>query len=192
MKKTLLALLAITTCSIHAFAVEHIITFPGFAYSPNALTVEVGDIVTWEGDFSFHPLESVSVPQGADSFFNNTGNTFSYNIAIPGTYTFHCTLHSVMTGTITASASVGIAQVENNNTFFSIENQNGRVCIKHNATASQPYTTATLYTADGKLVWSKQLASIAVEQWIELPESNQQLFLLTLQNGTASKTLKLQ
>lgn len=192
MKKTLLAFMALATSFTQAFAAEHIITFPGFAYSPNTLTVEVGDVVTWNGNFSTHPLESVTVPQGADTFFNNTGTTFSYTIAIPGTYTFHCTIHSVMTGTITANASVGVAQVEKNETLFSVQNQQGRVCIKHNATGAQPYTTATLHSLDGKLVWTKQLSSIADEQWIELPENGNQLFLLTLQNGAAVKTVKLQ
>jgi plastocyanin len=77
-------------------AVNHIIEFGGqlgLIYSPSELTVEVGDSVTWEGDFSVHPLSSTSVPAGAATFNNSTGTSFSYLVQVQGTYNYQCDAH---------------------------------------------------------------------------------------------------
>ena len=87
-------------------ATTHIIQFVSFSYNPNTLTVAVGDTIEWQGDFLFHPLGSISVPPGADPFSNSSGTTFTYVIAVPGTYTYQCMVHGPffgMTGSIAAN-----------------------------------------------------------------------------------------
>lgn len=89
-------------------AITHIITFGGsvgFAYSPNPLSVQVGDTIRWEGDFSTHPLSSVTIPSGAQTWHMGSGTTFSYPVKVAGEYQYHCDAHFTfgMTGTFTAS-----------------------------------------------------------------------------------------
>ena len=91
-----------------ANATNHIIMFGGslgLVYSPNSLSVLVGDTVTWEGDFSVHPLSSTSVPAGASSFHNTSGTAFSYVITVAGTYDYQCDVHFSlgMVGSFTAT-----------------------------------------------------------------------------------------
>jgi len=68
-------------------ATTHLIQFGGsfgLNYSPNTLTVNVGDTIRWQGNFSFHPLSSVTIPAGALSWTNTTGTVFTYVVQIPG------------------------------------------------------------------------------------------------------------
>jgi plastocyanin len=101
---------AVLMAAIPAAAVTHVIQFGGslgFAYSPTALNVAVGDTVKWQGDFGMHPLSSTSVPLGAASFNKTSGSSFSYKAAVAGTYQYQCDLHVGlgMVGSFTASAT---------------------------------------------------------------------------------------
>ena len=73
---SLFLVLFLTTTGVNA--VNHVIRFGGTLgnnYSPSELSVAVGDTVTWQGNFGFHPLSSTIVPQGAGSF-NPSGKPF--------------------------------------------------------------------------------------------------------------------
>jgi len=79
-----------------AHATTHVVQFGGsfgFTYSPNSLNVSIGDTVKWEGDFSMHPLSSTSVPAGAQSFHQATGNVFFYPVTVAGMYLYQCDFH---------------------------------------------------------------------------------------------------
>ncbi len=96
-----------------AHATTHIIQFGGsfgLTYSPNSLSVSVGDTIEWEGDFITHPLSSTSVPTGAQKFNQGTGNLFRYAVIVAGSYQYECEVHfsSGMIGSFTASSSTGI------------------------------------------------------------------------------------
>jgi plastocyanin len=100
-----------------AHATTHVIQFGGelgFVYSPSTLNVSVGDTVQWQGDFSMHPLSSTSVPNGAASFHNTAGSSFSYHVTVAGTYHYQCDIHfSIgMVGSFTAI----VTGVENSQT----------------------------------------------------------------------------
>jgi plastocyanin len=80
-------------------------------YSPDKITLVVGvnNTVTWTNNDNGipHTVTSTSVPTGASSFDSgnmNAGATFKYTFTVPGTYQYHCTYHSWMTGTITVVA----------------------------------------------------------------------------------------
>jgi plastocyanin len=77
-------------------------------YVPEVLTVPVGTTVTWlNNDTVTHTITTTSVPSGASSFtsgFLAYGNKFSYTFTVPGTYTYDCTVHPFMTGTIVVTA----------------------------------------------------------------------------------------
>ena len=74
-------------------------TIQNFAFSPVTLTVSVGTRVTWTNqDGSIHTAT-------ADDKSFDTGNiaagaTGSTTFSRAGTFTYHCTIHQYMTGTI--------------------------------------------------------------------------------------------
>jgi plastocyanin len=75
----------------------------GLTYSPDTFTATVGDTVRWQGNFSFHPISSTSVPAGADTWQNSTGTTFDYVIKVAGAYTYQCDVHApAMVGSFSA------------------------------------------------------------------------------------------
>jgi plastocyanin len=70
------------------------------SYSPDALTVSGGDVVTWSNvDGTDH---TVTADDGAfDSGTLSDGDSFEFTFESSGTFAFHCEIHSSMTGTIT-------------------------------------------------------------------------------------------
>lgn len=93
-------------------AATHTITFgSNFQYTPSQLNVAVGDVITWQGDFTMHPLQFDQVPTGATLPANVTsGSSFSYTVEVAGTYAYHCMLHGSaagagMAGTFTAETA---------------------------------------------------------------------------------------
>lgn len=113
MKLVTVSILFFVSCSV-ATAATWTITFGGgvgFAYSPNTLSVSVGDTIVWSGDFSFHPLESDpgGIPAGAAGFGSSSGSTFKYVVTMPGNYGYHCAAHGSpgdgMFGSFTAIAA---------------------------------------------------------------------------------------
>ena len=91
-------------------AANHVIIFGGavgLTYSPEQLTVAVGDSITWQGSFSSHPLSSTTIPPGAASFHKSSGSTFSYQVQVAGSYTYICDIHvgAGMTGSFNAAVT---------------------------------------------------------------------------------------
>ena len=76
------------------------VTISGMTFSPASLSVKTGTTVVWKNnDVSVHTATS------DDGSTFNTGNiavgySGSITISKTGTYPYHCTLHSGMTGTI--------------------------------------------------------------------------------------------
>lgn len=112
MKKLLLTT-ALILASAPAFAkeviVKEITDDQGKAYfSPEKLTVQPGDTVTFENaQDSPHEVMFVNVPKQVDEMImspmqNNKGDKFSYTFTVPGTYQFHCHPHEAagMKGTL--------------------------------------------------------------------------------------------
>ena len=75
------------------------ITIANFAFAPATLTVKVGTKVTWtNSDGATH---SVVADKGAFSSDNlPTGQSYSFTFTTPGTYSYHCGIHSSMKATI--------------------------------------------------------------------------------------------
>ena len=90
-------------------ATVYVINFGGALgknYSPNSLSVSVGDTVEWQGSFGDHPLHSTSAPQGAATWENVSGSVFDYVVTVPGSYNYECENHGpAMSGSFTATAT---------------------------------------------------------------------------------------
>lgn len=73
------------------------VTIVDFAYSPGTLTVPVGTTVVWTNqDGSNHFVKFAD----AASERMKKGSTYSRTFTAPGSYTYECTLHPSMTGTV--------------------------------------------------------------------------------------------
>jgi plastocyanin len=70
------------------------------AYNPNPLTVTAGTTVTWTNSDST-PHTAVSDTGTFNSGIINSGGNFSVTFQNKGTFTYHCSLHPNMVGTIT-------------------------------------------------------------------------------------------
>jgi plastocyanin len=67
------------------------------AYSPSPISVAVGGTVTWtNNDSTTHTATSNVFDSGAIA----PGASFSYKFPAAGTYTYHCTIHPGMVGTV--------------------------------------------------------------------------------------------
>jgi len=77
-----------------------VIDIPGMSFSPGTVTVKVGAIVKWtNSDAMVHTATS----DNGTTF--DTGNiaagaTASYTTTVTGTFPYHCSVHSAMTGTL--------------------------------------------------------------------------------------------
>jgi plastocyanin len=69
------------------------------AYQPTALTVGLGQTVTWTNE-SFGPHTVTSVDGLFDSGKLNPTNTFSVTFSKAGTYDYKCTIHPTMQGSV--------------------------------------------------------------------------------------------
>jgi plastocyanin len=79
----------------------------GFAFTPTDVTIQVGATVHWQNfDLFPHTVTSVTPSELFDSSALDPGDSFQYQFTKPGFYSYHCTFHSVMTGTVTVIGSV--------------------------------------------------------------------------------------
>ncbi len=70
-----------------------------FEYSPDTVTATVGTTITWTNDQDV--VHTVTADDGSfDSGDMATGATFDEAFDAVGTFAYHCSIHSNMTGTI--------------------------------------------------------------------------------------------
>jgi plastocyanin len=100
-----------------SLAAEQTVTFPNsstfgsYSYSPATPTIKTGDALNFSGAFGNHPLvwDSGAPPT------TSSGTSASFRFSQPGTYAFHCMLHSGppnnMVGAVTVVADQHAATV---------------------------------------------------------------------------------
>jgi plastocyanin len=80
----------------------------GNSYNPNLIEIKVGDTVTWiNSDSSPHTVTSSSNDSNFDSGVLRTGEAFSFTFDKEGQYSYFCTLHPSMVGTVVVFPSEG-------------------------------------------------------------------------------------
>lgn len=72
-----------------------------YGFTPATLTVAKGTRVEWSNTTDApHTVTSDSGTTLASSMINPSGGSFDFTFTQPGTYTYHCTVHPYMKGTI--------------------------------------------------------------------------------------------
>ena len=82
-----------------ALAANHGVDISGFAFSPQSITVSVGDSVTWaNADAQGH---TATADDGSFDTGTITGSTpKSVTFSTAGTFAYHCKIHPAMTATV--------------------------------------------------------------------------------------------
>ncbi len=79
---------------------QNTIEIKDFAFNPQTITVKSGEKITWTNrDEEPHTVVSVE-KQFKKSSALDTDQTFTITAGAPGTYTYFCSVHPKMTGTI--------------------------------------------------------------------------------------------
>ena len=72
----------------------------GFSFQPASITVDAGTVVTWVNkDSVSHSATSDTGAFDTGTFAN--GESRSFTFSTPGTYAYHCAIHTSMKGTVT-------------------------------------------------------------------------------------------
>ena len=76
------------------------VAIQNFAYSPATVTVKVGTTVTWTNNDSVAHTVTADSGAGPDSGSLARGETYQFTYQTAGTFTYHCTPHPYMKGTV--------------------------------------------------------------------------------------------
>ena len=101
----LIAILQLTVLAVPflplspARAADTIVKIDNVTFNPSRVTVKVGTAVTWRNDDDI-PHTVASSTKLFKSKALDTGDNYSYTFTKPGEYSYFCSLHPHMTGTI--------------------------------------------------------------------------------------------
>jgi len=90
--------ICLLSCSPQAFGTAANISIINFAFTPNNVSINVNDSVTWTWVGSPHTTTSDTGLWDSGVF--GTGHTFTRTFTSAGSFPFHCTVHPFMIGTI--------------------------------------------------------------------------------------------
>lgn len=80
------------------------VTINNFAFTPADITVKKGTKVTWTNqDSTTHTVTEADGKTGPDSQTLANGQSYSFTYDQTGTFSYHCSIHPEMTGTVTVT-----------------------------------------------------------------------------------------
>jgi len=101
---TLVGLLAATLLAPLALAADHTVDIAGFAFSPQSITIKVGDTVTWaNADAQSHTATADDGSWETGTIGGNTSKSVTFSTA--GTFAYHCSIHRQMTATLVVTSA---------------------------------------------------------------------------------------
>src|SRR6476646_3019401 len=104
---SVLALL-LTGVGATVLAADHAVDIAGFAFSPQSVTVGVGDSVTWtNADAQGHTATADDASFDTGTISNGSSKSVTFSTA--GTFAYHCKIHPQMTATVVVEAAAGSA-----------------------------------------------------------------------------------
>ncbi len=112
-----------------------------FAFDPVTITIPAGDQVRWTntGDVP-HTVTSTGL---FNSGTLNTNDTFTYTFGLPGTYTYFCTIHTFMQGSVTVTGPTATSTLINTPTNTSTPTVTNTSIPTNTPTQGTPTVTAT-------------------------------------------------
>jgi plastocyanin len=112
MKRNLFLFAFVFVLATKALGTTHTVTAADFSFTPSSFSMHLGDTVkwVWATGASAHTTTSQTIPSGAATWNSNLSSTttsFTYVPTVLGTYNYHCTIHSSMTGSFTVVNGTG-------------------------------------------------------------------------------------
>ena len=87
------------------------VTIEDYSFQPSTLTVPKGTTVTWHNQGSVdHTVTSDT--KGLFDSRVGPGKEFSFSFSTPGTYNYHCSIHTSMHGTIVVTGSADLLYLQ--------------------------------------------------------------------------------
>ena len=77
-----------------------VINIPGMSFSPGTVTVKVGTIVKWTNSDAMVHTATSDNGTTFDTGNISPGASATYTTTVTGSFTYHCTVHNTMTGTL--------------------------------------------------------------------------------------------
>jgi plastocyanin len=103
---TAAGLLLAIAVSATALAADRTVHIAGFAFSPNPVSINVGDTITWTNDDGVaHNATGNGGGFATGQIGAGTSKSVTFHAA--GSFAYHCTIHPSMTGTVIVRASTG-------------------------------------------------------------------------------------
>jgi plastocyanin len=84
-------------------AAETIKTSDQLRFDPRSTTAHVGDVIQWSNPGTITHTITFDSNQSLSDSSLDPGGTWQVKFTAAGTYQFHCSIHTVMTGTITVT-----------------------------------------------------------------------------------------
>jgi plastocyanin len=88
-----------------ALASDRTVSIVDFGYQPASVTIDQGDTVTWKNDGKTQHTVTSDDGKTMDSGPLDPGNEFATRFLKGGTYSYHCSIHPQMQGTVVVLAA---------------------------------------------------------------------------------------
>jgi plastocyanin len=139
----LLLFLNVPLATVPAAAATQQVMMQNYAFSPAALTVRVGDTVTWmQHDEAPHDVVTTSAPVAFRSPQLSSGQSWSYTFRQPGTYQYYCSVHPDMRASVTVLPAATTAPPKPASTPVATKPAPGRTTTAPSSAAALPATTS--------------------------------------------------
>jgi len=115
------------------------VTIRDFSFGPGAVTVHVGDTVTWA---NAGPTDHTATGAGFDTGVLSRGQSGSHTFTSAGTFSYHCSLHPFMKGTVTVVAAAASTPSSSTPSASSSAPPSGSAAAGSTAGSTAPATSA--------------------------------------------------
>jgi len=122
------------------------VTIIDFAFQPASVTINVGDSITWTNSGLMQ--HTVTSDTGAwPSTTLDPGQTLSLTFNVSGTFSYHCSIHPIMTGAVTVNGANGAPSIT------SPLSANGTVGVPFSYTIAASGTAPIAFSASNLPAW---------------------------------------
>lgn len=182
-------------------AATHTITVADFQFTPDTMTIEPGDTITWQWINGIHTTTSNGIPSGAapwNALLDSMHTSFTYIASVPGTYHYISVPDlPAMTGTFTIpGAEVGIDEVALSPVSFDLVSNlvHDEVFISYTVLANTSIDVA-LYNISGVRLQTLLHEKVAVGKYQSSFYFNQTfpagMYFIRMQSGSSFITKRM-
>jgi hypothetical protein len=179
-------------------ATIHLINQQGLTFSPDNLTVLVGDTVRFRWNSGSHNTVSTMVPEGAATWNSplNSGNqSYDYEVTVAGDYEYRCTFHSGQDGVFTAvSNPTGVNSAKPSISEINVRMASGGNLVIHMQNVFGNRVTVTMLDITGREVTTLFQGIVASEDFTvrqDVTAFQRGIYFVRFQEGARVTTRKV-